>query len=195
MTTSEAATAPTALSPVLAEAMLPENIGDPYAIYRRYRETEPMLRTEPGIWTFTRYADMLAVLRDDRFSADPRNATILDELAAANNEPRPIRDVAGRVLLFTDPPDHTRLRTLVNKAFTPRTVERLRAHIAELVDDLLDDVEGRGGMDVIEDLAYPLPALRDLRAHGCPRLGPRHVPRMVRRRRSDPRPRRPTWTH
>jgi cytochrome P450 len=144
------------ISPVLAEAIEPGNIGDPYPIYRRYRETDPMHRAEPGLYTFTRYHDILAVLRDDRFSADPRNGTVLETLAESNDEARPINDVAGRVLLFTDPPDHTRLRTLVNKAFTPRTVERLRVHIKELVDEMLGQIDGE--MDVIEDLAYPLPA-------------------------------------
>lgn len=158
MSTSDQVAVEVPLSPAMAEATQPENRSNPYPIYARYRASEPMHRAEPGLWTFTRYSDILAVLRDDRFSSDPRNSTALDEMAAANNEARPIRDVAGRVLLFTDPPDHTRLRTLVNKAFTPRTVERLRAHVTELVDAILDDVAGRGEMDVIEDLAYPLPA-------------------------------------
>lgn len=146
------------ISPAIAEAIRPENRSDPYPVYRRYRETAPMHRADPGLWTFTRYHDILAVLRDDRFSADPRNATVLEQLAEQSGEPRPIRDVAGRVLLFTDPPDHTRLRTLVNKAFTPRTVERLRSRVEVLVDEILDGVEQGGGMDVIDDLAYPLPA-------------------------------------
>jgi hypothetical protein len=146
------------LSPAMAEAILPENRSNPYPIYKRYRDSAPMHRAEPGLWTFTRYHDILTVLRDDRFSSDPRNATVLEAVAEENDEPRPIRDVAGRVLLFTDPPDHTRMRTLVNKAFTPRTVERLRAHISELIDGMIDDVQGKDEIDVIEDIAYPLPA-------------------------------------
>lgn len=128
-----------------------------------------MNRAEPGIWTLTRYQDILAVLRDDLFSVDPRNATAFDELREQTGEEDSfIRNAAGRVLLFTDPPDHTRLRTLVNKAFTPRTVERLRGHITELVDGILDDVAVRGEMDVIEDLAYPLPALVICELMGVP---------------------------
>ncbi len=146
------------VSPAIAEAIRPENRADPYSIYRHYRETAPMHRAEPGLWTFTRYRDILAVLRDDRFSADPRNAVVFEQLAQESGEARPIADVGGRVLLFTDPPDHTRLRTLVNKAFTPRTVERLRPRVEALVDELLEDVAARHAMDVIEDLAYPLPA-------------------------------------
>ncbi len=157
MSTSQEAQ-PAIVSPALREAMAPGNINDPYPIYKRYRETEPIHRAEPGLWTLTRYHDILSVLRDDRSSADPRSSNVFDQVAADRNEPRPIRDIAGRVLLFTDPPDHTRLRTLVNKAFTPRTVERLRQHVTEIVGRILDDVADRGEMDVIEDLAYPLPA-------------------------------------
>jgi pimeloyl-[acyl-carrier protein] synthase len=157
------------LSPVIAEVV--QHRADPYPLYKRYRDTDPMSRADPGIWTFTRYNDILAVLRDDRFSADPRNATAFEELReeqAAEGEPNLVRDAAGRVLLFTDPPDHTRMRTLVNKAFTPRTVERLRPHIKELVGGILDEVSGRSGMDVIEDLAYPLPALVICELMGVP---------------------------
>lgn len=155
------------LSPVIAEVV--QNRSDPYPLYRHYRETDPMNRAEPGIWTLTRYHDILAVLRDDRFSVDPRNATAFDELREQTGEEDSfIRNAAGRVLLFTDPPDHTRLRTLVNKAFTPRTVERLRGHITELVDGILDGVARRGEMDVIEDLAYPLPALVICELMGVP---------------------------
>mgnify|MGYP006330099637 CR=1 FL=1 len=62
-------------------------------------------------------------------------------------------------MLDRDPPDHTRLRGLVNKAFTPRVVERLRPHIQDIVDDLLARVEARGSMDLIEEFAYPLPVI------------------------------------
>jgi hypothetical protein len=155
------------LSPVIAEVV--QNRSDPYPLYRRYREVDPMNRAEPGIWTLTRYHDILAVLRDDRFSVDPRNVTAFDELREELGDDQSfIENAAGRVLLFTDPPDHTRLRTLVNKAFTPRTVERLRGHITEIVGGIFDDVAPRGEMDVIEDLAYPLPALVICELMGVP---------------------------
>jgi cytochrome P450 len=122
-----------------------------------------------GIWTLTRYEDVLAVLRDDRFSADPRNATALEQFFPADADtPRPFEEMAGKILLFTDPPDHTRMRNLVNKAFTRRVVEDLRPHVAELVEGLLDDVAERGEMDVIADFAYPLPALVICELMGVP---------------------------
>lgn len=154
-------------SPLLLELFGAEARADPYPLYRRYRETDPMNRTPIGIWTLTRHADVLAVLRDDRFSADPRNATVLEQFfPQTEDEDNPIREVAGRVLLFTDPPDHTRMRNLVNQAFTRRVVERLRPHIEQLVERLLDDVAGEA--DVIADLAYPLPALVICELMGVP---------------------------
>ena len=154
------------ISPLMLEAF--ERRQDPYPLFHRFREEHPQHRSPEGIWTFTRYHDILAVLRDERFSADPRNATALEHLNTSDDQINPIREVAGRVLLFTDPPDHTRMRTLVNKAFTPRTVEKLRTHIQQLVDDLLDEVAKGDGMDVIDDFAYPLPALVICELMGVP---------------------------
>jgi cytochrome P450 len=163
--TTEPQALPSSVSPLMLEAF--EHRQNPYPIYKRFRDEHPMHRSPEGLWTLTRYHDILAVLRDDRFSADPRNATALDSLNEQAESVNPIRDAAGTVLLFTDPPDHTTMRTLVNKAFTPRTVEKLRSHIAELVDELLVQVEG-DGMDVIGDFAYPLPALVICELMGVP---------------------------
>ena len=157
------------ISPVLLELITPENLADPYPLYRRYRETDPMHFADIGVWTLTRYADILAVLRDDRFSVDPRNATELERFfPATDNTPRPFEQMAGLLLLFTDPPDHTRMRNLVNKAFTRRVVEELRPHVQEIVDELLDNVAGRGEMDVIGDFAFQLPALVICELMGVP---------------------------
>lgn len=166
MTTESQTTALQGISPLMMEAF--EQRQNPYPLYHRFREEHPQHRSEPGLWTFTRYHDILAVLRDDRFSADPRNATVFDEFRLEAGEESPIRNAAGTVLLFTDPPDHTVLRTLVNKAFTPRTVEKLRSHIAGIVDDLLEPYTSAGGMDVIGDFAYPLPALVICELMGVP---------------------------
>jgi pimeloyl-[acyl-carrier protein] synthase len=156
--------------PLLLELFSPEARADPYPVYRRYREENPVMRSSIGIWTFTRYEDILAILRDDRFSADHRKATVVNEFFGETDDgsPNPIRDSAGKILLFTDPPDHTRMRTLVNKAFTRRTIEGLRDHIKDLVDDLLDKVQDRDEIDVIADLAYPLPALVICELMGVP---------------------------
>lgn len=156
-------------SPVLVELMDDAIRADPYPFYRHYRETNPQHFSERGIWTFTRYEDILAVLRDDRFSVDQRNATAVVPIERPEGEdPRQFERLAGLVLLFTDPPDHTRMRNLVNKAFTRRVVEELRPHVQEIVDDLLDQVVERGEMDVIADFAFQLPALVICELMGVP---------------------------
>ena len=164
--TTEPQTALQGISPLMMEAF--EQRQNPYPLYHRFREQHPQHRSEPGLWTFTRYHDILAVLRDDRFSADPRNATVFDEFRLEEGAESPLRNAAGTVLLFTDPPDHTVMRTLVNKAFTPRTVEKLRSHITDIVRDLLDPIALEDGMDVIGDFAYPLPALVICELMGVP---------------------------
>jgi hypothetical protein len=120
-------------------------LADPYPRYRALRERDPVHYNESrGTWVLTRYNDMVAVLRDhDRFSA---------ERGPESEDPDFPRSMLG-----SDPPHHTRLRNLVNKAFTARTVERLRVRIQELVDANLDRVANRGEMEVINDFAYPLP--------------------------------------
>ena len=101
-----------------------------------------------GFWVLTRYDDVATVLRDARFGRKG-----FDELIRA----RFGESGFDQAMLFRDPPDHTRLRALVSKAFTPRVVDEMRAKIQKTVDDLLDQVRDARAMDVITDLAYPLP--------------------------------------
>ena len=114
-----------------------------------------------GVWLLTRHADVVSVLRDPRFSADPRKWSGYSGryLRHTNGEAGPLASLHSRWLLGIDPPDHTRLRGLTNKAFTPQVAERMRPHIHRLVARLLDKVAETGTMDVIADLAYPLPLL------------------------------------
>ena len=137
---------------------LPDVHADPYPLYHRLRREDPVHWNPPGVWLLTRYDDVAAVLRDPHLGRDPRNAAEVQALRAslAPGEPLPWQDQAPS-MLFVDPPDHTRLRTLVHKAFTPSAVEQLRPRVRELVAELLDRVVGRGEMDVVDDLAYPLP--------------------------------------
>jgi pimeloyl-[acyl-carrier protein] synthase len=99
----------------------------------------------------SRWDDCVTVLRDPRFGREEFQQMLSAVYGGEESDRLP------RSMLFRDPPDHTRLRALVSKAFTPRVVEGMRDHIQSIVDRLLDRVLGRGGMDVIEDLAYPLP--------------------------------------
>jgi cytochrome P450 len=134
----------------------PEHWDDPYPLYKTLRERDPIHRSPEGEWICTRYADCEAILRDPRWSSNPvhrREKRSLEEMTFRES----VGELDFPVLLFMDPPDHTRLRKLVSKAFTPRTVERLRSHIQELVDGILDVAAEKGEMEVIADLGYPLP--------------------------------------
>src|SRR6266542_292213 len=148
---------------------LPEVHEDPYPLYHELRRAEPVHRSPIGFWVLTRHADVLALLRDPRTSRDPRSSERV-ELLRSSVEVGQLLDEeeAAPSMLFVDPPDHTRLRTLVNKAFTPAAVERLRPRVEVIVDGLLQRVAGAGTMDVVEDLAYPLPVTVICELFGVP---------------------------
>jgi cytochrome P450 len=131
---------------------------DPYAQYRRLRELAPVNKSPLGPWTLTRYEDVSRLLRDPSLSVEDRNATFDPrprELQELRDEGR--RERGRLAILNLDPPDHTRIRRLMSKAFTPKRVETLIPRAQSLVDGMLDTVESRGEMDVIRDLAFPLP--------------------------------------
>jgi cytochrome P450 len=130
--------------------MDPEFIADPYPLYHRLRTEDPVHHSPLGFWVLTRYEDVVAALRDPRLAKE----AIASFVAARFGAPLP---AMGLSMLDRDPPDHTRLRGLVSKAFTPRVVEGLRPRIQDIVDGLLDGVATRGSMDVIEEFAYPIP--------------------------------------
>jgi pimeloyl-[acyl-carrier protein] synthase len=142
---------------------------DPYPLYHRLRADDPVHRSALGFWVLTRHADVLAVLRDQRMSRDPRRSERVELLrSSAEVDELLASEEAAPSMLFVDPPDHTRLRTLVNKAFTPAAVERLRPRVEAIVAGLLDRVAGAGAMDVVEDLAYPLPVTVICELFGVP---------------------------
>ncbi len=148
---------------------LPEVHEDPYPLYQRLRAEDPVHRSVLGFWVLTRHADVLAVLRDPRMSRDPRRSERLERLRSSFEVDELLTaEEAAPSMLFVDPPDHTRLRTLVNKAFTPAAVERLRPRVEAIVAGLLDRVAGVGAMDVVDDLAYPLPVTVICELFGVP---------------------------
>lgn len=144
----------------------PEVLADPYPLYRRLR-TESPVHWDPFLhaWIVTRYADVVTVLH--RFSA-ARTPTPEQLAAIGLQSLTPIAAVMVKQMLFLDAPAHTRIRGLASQAFTPRRVEQLRAHIQEITDALLDAVVERGRLDVIEDLAAPLPAIVTAEMLGVP---------------------------
>jgi hypothetical protein len=135
----------------------PAFIADPYPFYHHLREVAPVFKTPMGFWLLTRYEDVAASLKDRRFGKDFA-ANIQRRYGADRlNEPA-IANLANTMLVL-DPPDHTRLRGLVTKAFTARRVADMRPRIKALVDQQLDRVADKGEMDVIRDLAHRLPVI------------------------------------
>jgi pimeloyl-[acyl-carrier protein] synthase len=146
----------------------PEFLADPYPVYALLRATQPVLRiplpgTDAGGFVLTRHEDVQALLRDARFSVDRRRSEFMqrnrDALSPALAQALLGEQGGLRSMLIIDPPDHTRVRGLVSKAFTPRHVARLRGHIESICDELLAAVDGRGRMDAMADLATQLPAI------------------------------------
>jgi cytochrome P450 len=131
--------------------MDPEFLADPYPTYHRLRDEDPVHHSPMDFWVLTRYEDVAAVLRDPRFIKEP----IVSMVAARFGVSAP--PGMGLSMLDRDPPDHTRLRSLVSKAFTPRVVEGLRPRIQKMVDELITRAEAVGTMDLIEEFAYPIP--------------------------------------
>jgi cytochrome P450 len=142
------------MSDLTFNPMAPEFVADPYPTYRRLREEDPVHQSPLGFWVLTRYEDVVASLRDPRMIKEPIAAFVAQRFGL---QAPPLG--MGLSMLDRDPPDHTRLRGLVSKAFTPRVIEQMRGHIQQIVDGLLDKVEGEPGMDLIEQFAYPLPVI------------------------------------
>ncbi len=128
---------------------------DPYPLYDRLRTRDPVhWSVLMGSWVVSRYADVDAILRDHkRFSNDPR------QRRDARTLPASTMTSGEQSMLFSDPPDHTRLRALVNKAFTPQAVSALEPRIRAIVAELLDAIADPAAFDLIEALAYPLPVI------------------------------------
>jgi len=154
----------------------PEFKADPYPFFACLRETAPVCRVIlPGrqtAWLITRYDDVAAALKDGRFAKDPNNALTPDQAARQPWVPKMFRPLT-RNMLDLDLPDHTRLRGLVQKAFTPRLVERMRERVASLTGELLDAALRRGRFDLIRDYALPIPTTIISEMLGVP-AGDRH---------------------
>jgi cytochrome P450 len=135
----------------------PAFIADPYPIYHQLRAAAPVWLSPLGQWILTRYEDVALVLRDKRFGKNYAENMKRRYGEKALEEPA-IASLA-RTMLVLDPPDHTRLRGLVTKAFTARRVEEMRPRIAAVVDQLIDRVAAKGSMDVIADFAHRLPVI------------------------------------
>jgi cytochrome P450 len=151
-----------AIDALFAEVIgTPEGRRDPYSRYRALREVAPVYVSGMGLTICTRYDECQFVLRDPRFGKEEGTREDRIQARFGHLEIFPsIEDLLSdrRSLLFMNPPDHTRLRSLVSRAFTPRTVEHLRPEIVALVDGLLDQISSGAVTDVMSALAFPLPA-------------------------------------
>jgi cytochrome P450 len=150
----------------LYQLLDPAVLANPYPLFHRLRTEDPV-HWDPFLhtWVVTRYADVLEVLHT--FSAE-RTHTPEKLKAMGLSAMTPIAELMVKQMLFMDPPQHTRLRKLASYAFTPARVAALRSHIQEIVARLLDKVQSVRRMDVIKDLAEPLPAIVTAEMLGVP---------------------------
>lgn len=132
---------------------------DPYPAYRQLREAKPVHRTL-GMWVLTRHADVTTVLRDRGFSAGliPRLVSQQAARLSQENVSR-IERLGRKSLVFTDNPDHARLRGLVNRVFTAQETAKLRPRVTEIAERLIERAWADGGMDAVADFAAPLPVM------------------------------------
>ncbi len=140
----------------------PQFKANPFAILAELRASQPVYRTllsdKTPVWLLTRYEDVFSLLKDDRFVKDKRKAMTPEQLRKLPWAPPMFRPLE-RNMLDLDPPDHTRLRTLVHKAFTPALVARMRDRIQTLADELISDMKHKGECDLIHAYALPLPMI------------------------------------
>jgi cytochrome P450 len=137
----------------------PVFLADPYPTFRRMRSTAPVWKGRMHRWFVTGYEDTSLLLKDKRFGRGYDNPDALMRRFGPTALEEPAVVELSHMMLMRDPPDHTRLRGLVTKAFTARRIEALRPQIQSLTDRLLDAVMSKGRMDAIRDLAFPLPVL------------------------------------
>lgn len=150
---------------LLLDLLDPGHRAHPYPIYRQLRERGPLQLPDSNLVVFSSFADCDEVLRHPSSCSDRLKSTTTQQAVAAGQEARPF---GAPGFLFLDPPDHTRLRKLVSKAFSPKVVRALETDITALVDALLDAVATAGRFEVIADLAYPLPVAVICRLLGVP---------------------------
>ena len=147
------------MPPPLFNPFAPGFTDDPYPQYAIMREQAPVYEHPFGFWLLTRYEDVFWLLRatglsveDDNVAADSLLRQMREEVYG-DGAPR----ASALSMLDRDPPDHTRLRKLVSKAFTPRAIQALRPRITDLVDGMLDDMAAQRRVDLVDALAFPLP--------------------------------------
>jgi cytochrome P450 len=150
---------------LLVQLLDPSNRANPYPAYEQIRTRGPLLLPEAHLTVFSSFTECDDVLRHPSSASDRMKSTLAQRAVANGEVERPLGPPG---FLFLDPPDHTRLRKLVSKAFVPKVVKALEPDITAMVDEMLDRIEERGTSDVIADLAHPLPVAVICRLLGVP---------------------------
>ncbi len=145
----------------LSNLLREENRTNPYPFYEQIRIQDPVhWDEEMNFWVLGRYEDIAALYTDERFSRAQGLMRGFERLSTPDQQiAEPVYHSFSRTVFYADPPYHTHLRGLMNHAFTPRRVELLRPYVQHIVDDLLDGAQSKGEVDMIHDLAYPLPVM------------------------------------
>jgi cytochrome P450 len=154
------------------DLLRPDVLADPYPLFRRLRQEDPV-HEDPGGrgWMVARYDDVAKILADRRFSAQRTLA-----MREGQDTSSAVRAALARQMLFLDPPDHTRLRSLFTKAFTPQRMEALKPQVAGLVEETLNRAADAGGdIDFIRDFAIPLPVTVIAQMLGVPTADRDHL--------------------
>ena len=143
---------------------------NPYPTYHLLRREAPIYWSDLwGCWILTRYRDIVSTLQNPRrFSSVGRLTAAMELPQDVREQVRPLVRHYSQGLINVDPPDHTRLRQLVHKAFLPGTVGAMAGYVEGIVERLIDEVQPRGKMDIIWDFAYPLPVTVIARLMGIP---------------------------
>jgi len=154
---SESPKAPKQEDDVLAPAV----VADPYSFFNALRDREPVYWNESlGAWVLTSYDDVMNAFRDPRLSADRITPYYERKLKGPNGEVhRFTYETLSRWMVFVDPPEHTRLRKLVDHVFRPKAIERMRENVQALVEELVAELKTKKEFDFVHDFAYPLPVL------------------------------------
>ncbi|SRR5712691_2306313 len=138
------------------DLLSPAHFAAPYETFALMRENDPLYWHElTGLWFVTRYEDVHAVARDRRFSSNRIDSFMPP---GTDDKRQAIRDHFTDWMVFTDPPEHTRLRKLFSRVFAPRSIAMLEPFIHQIVDETLDRVRGQDQIDIIGDFGFPVPA-------------------------------------
>ena len=160
------------------DPLAPDFIANPYPVYDRLRATTPIFWHDPGrMWFFTTHEDVSALLRDRRFGRSILHVLSREAagLPPARDDLKPFDKLSEHSMFDKEPPEHTRLKSLVHKVFTPRRVEMLRGRIQAITDALLDSAEAQGGCDLLADFATPLPVTVIAELLGVPEADRHHL--------------------